>query len=390
MSDHSLVLPEGWKWSRLGDLAQIKYGRANPKDSGEVPVIGSGGIFSSTRKPLVDYPTLVIGRKGTAGMVWLQEQPCYPSDTTFYLQWTGNDVDCRFLYHRLQYEPLSGEHARTTLPSLQRGDLETYRIPLPPITEQRTIAHALRTTQQAQDTRQRELVLERERKAALTEYLLTHGVHSEPRKQTEIGMLPESWHVLQLSAVARIERGKFQHRPINAPEFYGGGVPFVQTGDVAASGGHITTYTQTLNERGLAISRVFPKGTILITIAANIGYTGILDFDCAVPDSLIGITPTSGIQNEFLNFYLMTQRPEMDRKAPRGTQKNINIEFLKPWPVPVPSHEEQRAIARALRSCDLRIATLESEIRLLNEFFRAMLDELMTGRLSTASLLDVA
>jgi type I restriction enzyme S subunit len=141
-----------------------------------------------------------------------------------------------------------------------------------------------------------------------------------------------------------------------------------------------------LNEKGLSVSRVFPKGTIVITIAANIGFTAILDFDSAFPDSLIGLTPKECIDGEFLSYYLLTQQPEMDRKAPRGTQKNINIEFLNPWPVLVPPLSEQRAIATVLGRCDKKIESLRQEIVLLNELFGAMLQELMTGCLSCVPL----
>jgi len=60
---------------------------------------------------------------------------------------------------------------------------------------------------------------------------------------------------------------------------------------------------------------------------------------------LIGITPNENVHTEFLNYYLITQQPEMVRLAPKGRQKNINIQFLKPWPFPLPSFEEQREIA---------------------------------------------
>jgi type I restriction enzyme, S subunit len=101
---------------------------------------------------------------------------------------------------------------------------------------------------------------------------------------------------------------------------------------------------------------------------------------------LIGITTNPELNTEFLNFYLSTQQPEMDRMAPRGTQKNINIQFLLPWPVLVPSLDEQKVIASVLRACDAKIAALEREAQVLDELFRAMLDELMTGKLSAVPL----
>jgi type I restriction enzyme, S subunit len=300
----------------------------------------------------------------------------------------------RFLYFYLLSEPVRQRvealQTGATYPAINDGDLLRMEIALPPLSEQQAIAHVLQTVQKAKEARQRELVLERERKAALMERLFTHGTRGEKTNETEIGNIPESWSVLPMATVAKIERGKFAHRPRNDPAYYGGTTPFVQTGDVTASDGHITKYSQTLNERGLSVSKIFPRGTILITIAANIGFSAILEFDSAFPDSLIGITPNECIDAEFLNYYLMTQQPEMDRKAPRGTQKNINIEFLAPWKVPVPPLDEQLRIASALRASDRKSKGLRQETALLTELFDVMLKDLMTGRISASALVEKA
>jgi type I restriction enzyme S subunit len=193
-------------------------------------------------------------------------------------------------------------------------------------------------------------------------------------------LVPESWGVVELGEIAKIERGKFSHRPRNEPRFYGGEYPFVQTGDVSNCDGFVRSHTQTLNEAGLAISKMFPAGTILITIAANIGFTGILGFDSACPDSLIGITPNKNVNTEYLNYYLMTQQPEMDRLAPKGTQKNINIQFLRPWPVPLPSPEEQITIAQTFQASDKKKALARQKRDHLQVIFHTFLHELMTGK----------
>jgi len=136
------LIPEEWEVVKLGDVANIKYGKANPKDKGHVPVVGSGGIYSSTSKALIDKPTIVIGRKGTAGKSWLMLEPCYPSDTTFYLDWK-KEMNINFIFNYMVLHPLSGEHAKTTLPSLQKSELEKLKIPLPPLSEQKKIASIL-------------------------------------------------------------------------------------------------------------------------------------------------------------------------------------------------------------------------------------------------------
>jgi type I restriction enzyme S subunit len=216
--------------------------------------------------------------------------------------------------------------------------------------------------------------------------LFTRGLRGEAQKETEIGPVPESWVVSALGELTTLERGRFLHRPRNEPRFYGGGTPFVQTGDVVRSGGRIREYTQTLNDDGVAISRVFPVGTILITIAANIGFAGILQFDSACPDSLIAITPNDRLNNEFLEYWLQTQQPEMDRLAPKGTQKNINIQFLSPWPVVVSSLEEQGEIVFILDAIDRKIELHRKKRAVLDELFKALLHKLMTGEIRVADL----
>lgn len=208
-----------------------------------------------------------------------------------------------------------------------RKDVLSYPIALLSLDEQRAIVHVLSSIQKAVEVQDKIITAVRELKKSLMRHLFTYGPVPLNRaeqvrlKETEIGPVPEHWEVKKLEEAATIKHGKFARRPRNDPRFYGGAIPFIQTGDVARACGRITTYSQTLNELGLSVSRVFPRGTIILTIAANIGDTGILEFDSAFPDSLVGIGPRDSIDTTFLAYYLQTQKREMDRLAPRGTYK---------------------------------------------------------------------
>ncbi len=240
-------IPLYWRKVRLGAIAAVKYGKAKPKEAGSVPAVGSGGIYGWTSDALIDFPTVVIGRKGTAGTAWLLEESCWPSDTTFYLDWNSKEADYRFVYYCLRSRPLSGEHARTTLPSLQNPDLENYILLLPPISEQRAIIHVLKSVQEARDSRLRELELERERKATLMHRLFTQGVQGDLQKQTEIGEIPRSWDVIRLGDVARVGSGGTPER--NKLEYWNGGIPWVKTGEINYN--LITTTEETISQEGL-------------------------------------------------------------------------------------------------------------------------------------------
>jgi type I restriction enzyme S subunit len=189
------------------------------------------------------------------------------------------------------------------------------------------------------------------------------------------------WQILKLKEVAKIARGKFTPRPRNNPIYYNGVIPFVQTSDVVNANGKIEVYTQTLNAKGLAVSKLFPAGTILITIAANIGHVGVLQIDMACPDSLIGITPNDETHNYFLNYYLATHQKKMDYLAPEGAQKNINIDFLNPYKVPSTSLPEQQKIASFLSAVDEKIQQLTKKKALLEDYKKGVMQQLFSGHL---------
>jgi len=140
---------------------------------------------------------------------------------------------------------------------------------------------------------------------------------------------PKGWPVKTLGNLGELDRGRSRHRPRNAPELYGGPYPFVQTGDVANSKGRIRRHEQSYSEAGLAQSKMWPSGTLCITIAANIGKTGILEFDACFPDSVVGFKPWSEVTSEFIQSSLDFMQAEIEARAPQAAQKNINLQVLR-------------------------------------------------------------
>ncbi len=375
-------VPDGWSKVEFDNFTTLQRGKDLTKAEfreGTIPVAGSNGIIGYHNTAIAKAPGITVGRSGSAGKVTVYEEDFWPHNTSLYVRdFHGNDpYFAGFLLGSLN---LARFKTGASVPTLDRNSFKTLPLIVPPLPEQKKIAHILSTVQRAIEAQERIIQTTTELKKALMHKLFTEGMRGEPQKQTEIGPIPKSWEVVELGDVAKIQRGKFSHRPRNEPRFYGGQYPFVQTGDVSNCDGCIRSYTQTLNEEGLAISKMFPAGTILITIAANIGFTGILEFDSACPDSLIGISPNEKVRIEFLNYYLITQQPEMDRLAPKGTQKNINIQFLRPWPLPLPSFEQQTEIAEAFTATDRKIRLATQKKTQLQDLFRTLLHELMTAK----------
>lgn len=199
-------------------------------------------------------------------------------------------------------------------------------------------------------------------------------------KLTEVGVIPVDWAVAPFGKLAFIERGKFSARPRNDPRLYGGDIPFIQTGDVARASGSITTFTQTLNNDGLRVSRLFPKETLFFTIAANIGDVGIAKFKAACPDSLVAISPMPFTNKYWLLYELSHRKADFESLASPGAQLNINLEKLRPYLLPLPPLPEQRAIATALSDVDSLLTKLNELIAKKRDLKQATMQQLLTGK----------
>lgn len=191
-----------------------------------------------------------------------------------------------------------------------------------------------------------------------------------------------NWLAATLENLAEVERGKFSVRPRNDPRYFGGEMPFVQTGDVTGSDVYLKGYSQTLNTDGIRVSKVFPADTILITIAANIGDTTITKYPVACPDSVVAIQPKREKANTiFLKNIIDLQKDNLDSQATQNAQKNINLQVLKPLELIVPSKEEQTKIASFLSSVDEKISQLTQKHELLSQYKQGMMQKLFSQQI---------
>lgn len=158
--------------------------------------------------------------------------------------------------------------------------------------------------------------------------------------------IPNEWEWVRLTDVGEVSRGRSKHRPRNDAILYRDGkYPLIQTGDVARSGGLITSCSASYNDVGLAQSRMWPKGTLCLTIAANIADVGILDFDACFPDSVVGFNAFKPIaSNKYFLYMLMAYKAILDNMATRSAQKNINLETIASLAYPLPPLAEQKRI----------------------------------------------
>lgn len=162
---------------------------------------------------------------------------------------------------------------------------------------------------------------------------------------------PFPWPAIPLGMLGELGRGKSKHRPRNDPRLYEGKYPFVQTGDVAQSAGKITQHRQTYSEFGFQQSRLWPAGTVCITIAANIADTAILTYPACFPDSVVGfISDPSKCVPQFVKWAIDVIKDDLEAFAPATAQKNINLAVLNDISIRCPSLDEQHEIVRRVEA----------------------------------------
>ena len=278
--------------------------------------------------------------------------------------------------------------------------LKDTRLFLPPKPEQQRIVAYLDASCTAIDAavtaKRRQLETLDALRKSIIQRAVTQGLNPQTKmKSTGLDWLcevPAHWQVRQVKRMCSLVRGQFTHRPRNDPAFYDGPYPFVQTGDITAAGKYIRTYSQTLNELGLSVSKRFPRGTLVMSIAANIGDVAILDFEACFPDSMIGMVPSHKTNLDFLYYLMRAMRGIMLRSAVQSTQLNLNYVRIGTNFAPFPSLKEQSAIAEYLdvkeRESHLISNTIETQIATLTAYRKSLIHECVTGqrRISEADM----
>lgn len=281
------------------------------------------------------------------------------------------------------------------LSRLQLSDLAFLDMPIiiPPPAEQSAIVcyldHIDRQIRRYIRLKQKLIKLLEEQKQAIIHQAVTRGldpnIRLKPSGVEWLGEIPEHWEVRRVKQISQILRGKFTHRPRNDPAFYDDLYPFIQTGEVARAVKVITSFKQTLNDRGLAISKMFPRGTLVMTIAANIGDVAVLDFEACFPDSVVGFVPHNFVERDFLYYVFCAMKSELLCEAPVNTQGNLNVDRIGSREIGLPSFTEQREIVRFVEesTADLEqiMAVARSEISLLREYRTRLIADVVIGKL---------
>ena len=389
------TLAENWEVIRLEEATEIIMGQSpkgdtyNTDGEGE-PLINGPAEFGSeyptpvqwTSKPTrlcKDGDILFCVRGNTTGRMNIADQRYCVGRGIAAIRERIPKSDTLFIRYLLEYERSSLYRIATaggsTFPNISTAHLKNYTIPLPPLPEQRAIAHVLGAIQEAKAARQRELELERERKAALMDHLFSYGTKDEPRKQTEIGEIPESWEVVRLEKLCTCLDSKRIPVKQSERDKRKGNVPYY-----GASGQAGWIDNHLFDEPLLLVAE---DGENLVSRKLPIAYS--IEGKSWV-NNHAHVLRVTNINQFFLDYYFNSI--DLSPYLTGTTRPKLNKASLLGIPISKPSHVETDEIALVLSSCDTRIAALEQEAERLDELFHTMLDELMTGKRSAVPLID--
>jgi type I restriction enzyme S subunit len=400
-----------WQTEDLGNIVEVLDKQRKPLNElhrqnmrGSYPYCGANGIVDYVDDYLFDGEYILLAEDG--GYWGSFEKSAYLMRGKF---WVNNHAhilhaqqgitDSQFFVYMLNYLNIDQFIHGTTRGKLTQGVMLKIPIPLPAYSEQCAIAHVLQTVQDAIQARHKELELERERKAALMQHLFTHGTRGEPTKQTEIGEMPESWNLVNLRDLCANNMGLIQTGPfgsqLHASDYKEDGIPVVNPTHLGINTiieDHLPLISQ--EDAGRLTKHYLLEGDILISRRGDFSrYAYITSRQarwlCGTGCLLVRLN-NPRIDNYFLAISIGSENIQkyLSFNATGSIMPNLNTKILEGLLIVLPSIEEQHDIANLIYACDSKIAALEKEIALQEELFRALLDELMTGRLSILPLVE--
>ena len=350
-------IPEEWDAKPLSRVAPLQRGFDLPTPevrSGPFPVVYSNGVLNYHNKAMVPGPGVVTGRSGTIGKVNYIENDYWPHNTTLWVtSFKGNDT--RFIYYLYQDMGLERFGTGSGVPTLNRNDVHSCVVPLPPLPEQRAIAGTLSDVDALIGALDQLIAKKRDLKQAAMQQLLTG-------KKRLTGFRGE-WEVKALGVVASVSKGSQLHSSESSPD----GKYAHLNGGISPSG-----YTEKFNA---------PANTVAISEGGNsCGYVQFRIEPYWCGGHCYSVIPT-GIENSFLYHALKGQQAAIMRLRVGSGLPNVQKTALLAFNLHFPRTEaEQTAISEVLSDMDDELTALERRCDKTRALKQGMMQELLTGR----------
>jgi len=375
-------LPNGWRWVKLGEVCEFAYGASLTevaRRDGSVSVYGSNGVVGMHDSPLTAGPTIVIGRKGSVGAVHYSATPCFPIDTTFYIETTKLPADLQWLAYILSLLGLPELNKASGVPGLNRNDAYRLSLPLPSLAEQKRIA-AILHEQMAAVARARKAA--EERLAAVK--ALPDAAYREAFSSDQI----RSWDLKTVEDIASL----VTDGPHVTPTYLPDGVPFVtvtniQTGRLDFKS---ISYISIEDHNRYASRAQAEPGDILYSKDGTLGIPCVVDTDR--PFSFFVSVALVKLRRHLADPYFVAHvmaspfgRKQVERLGAGAGLKHMVLKSIRALRIPCPPISEQRRIAAILNEQMAMVArarkAAEEELETINTLPAALLRTAFAGEL---------
>ena len=376
-------LPEGWRWARLGEVCQFEYGTGLPehdRQKGNVLVYGSNGIVGYHSVSITEGPAIIIGRKGSIGQAHYSSVACWPIDTTYYVDASKTSCDLQWLFFLLKWMRLDAFNRATGVPGLNRNDVYSQVIPLPPLPEQKRIAAKVQELMAEVERARTACEKQLEAAKALPSAYLRQVFESEEAKKWEGKKLGELFHVQQGVAMSPARReGISPH-------------PFLRTLNVLW--GHIDL--SMLDEMDFTDEEVaklsLKPNDLLVCEGGEVGRTAIWRGElrvCLYQNHIHRLRRLN--DNVVPDFYMYWMQAAFkvfgaySGQESKTTIPNLSGSQLKSFKVPRPSIEEQKRIASELRDkiswAEKLKAAIQKQLEAINALPQVILRKAFAGEM---------
>lgn len=316
---------------------------------------------------------LIFGTGGLAS-VHFEDQPFSTSTDCIVAITTNKEIKTKFVYYYLfgNIHLLERGFKGAGLKHISKKYIENLDIPVLPIETQNKIVAILDNANSIIEKRQRTIEIFADLLRA--SFLEMFG---DPISNSK------NWNIELLGDIAKLERGRFSPRPRNDPSYFGGEYPFIQTGDINNSHYRLKIYTQTLNEKGIKVSKKFSIGDIVIAIVgATIGATSILQIDAYATDSIIAIKSTGKTNNVFLEMLLRFYRQVLLDTAPEAARANINLSILNKLKIITPPIQLQNKYLEIDKRIEAETERLSISLEQLKQLQNSLIQKVFNGQLN--------